>query len=307
MMMRKALFAVLLAGCASESDGPEILPGFTIDPPAQGEVQLVTPILENLTPGIDVQLCTYLDYVTTSDWDISRYKGMQSLAGHHNILYSVKQMKPPGTHECTDDDMVNVGYVGGGGSDGTVAADQLPPGIVFRVKAGTQLMIVSHWINATDQTLRGQAAYNVKVDPPSPDHDPADLFTIANTRMEIPVGGGAVHTECHMKEAKTMFMVGPHAHEWGTHVTVTKTSATGTRRIIQDIDWNKEMIFNTPLVKFTKEEPFKFEAGDTFGIDCQYKNDTGAVIQFPTEMCIAYGYFFPATQEEDCVDDNWPQ
>jgi hypothetical protein len=65
-------------------------------------------------------------------------------------------------------------------------------------------------------------------------------------------------------------------------------------------------LYNTPLVKFTNDAPYTFAAGDTYGVDCTYENSTGAPIPFPSEMCVAYGYYFPATQEIDCVDGHWP-
>ena len=48
-------------------------------------------------------------------------------------------------------------------------------------------------------------------------------------------------------------------------------------------------------------------AGDTFTVDCTYLNTTGGAISFPKEMCVGYGYYFPATAEIDCVDGAWPQ
>jgi len=27
---------------------------------------------------------------------------------------------------------------------------------------------------------------------------------------------------------------------------------------------------------------------------------------FPTEMCVSFGYFFPAVEEIDCTDGQWP-
>jgi hypothetical protein len=296
--------AVFGVGCASQPD--PFMAGFHVDPPGPGQIQVHTEVMKGIQPGQDITFCTYLDYKTSKLMDVTGYKGFQSLpGGHHNILYAVNQPQAPNTHECTEDDMTNVHYLGGGGTDGAIKADDLPPGIVFRVQQDTQLMIVSHFINSTDQVIDGQTAYNVTVEDPKPDSAPADLFTIVNTMMLVPTGTSQVHTECTLPQDMSLFMLGPHAHEHATRTVLSKVSA-GTTSTIQDIPWSADLIFNTPLVKFTKDAPFTFAAGDKFSIDCTFDNTTGSTIPFPSEMCIGYGYFFPANLEIDCVDTHWP-
>jgi hypothetical protein len=301
-----AAWAVVAVGCASDPAPDPYMPGFHVDPPGPGQIQVHTEIMKDIQPGQDITFCTYLDYKTSKLMDVVGYKGFQSLpGGHHNILYAANHAQAPGTHECTEDDMTNVHYLGGGGTDGAIKADDLPPGIVFRVQPATQLMIVSHFINSSDDVIDGQTAYNVTVEDPKPESSPADLFTIVNTMMQVTPGTSTTHTECTLAQDMQLFMLGPHAHEHATHTTLTKVSG-GTTSTIQDIPWSGDLIFNTPLVKFTKDAPFTFSAGDKFAIDCTFDNTTGSTIPFPSEMCIAYGYFFPADAEIDCVDTHWP-
>jgi hypothetical protein len=309
--MRMSLLAACAAlgfGCASQPPPDPFLAGFHVDPPGPGQIQVHTEILPDIQPGADITFCSYLDYKMSKELDVTGYKGFQtSPGGHHNILYAVNHSQPPGSHECTEDDMTNVHYLGGGGTDGTIKADDLPPGIVFRVEPATQLMIVSHFINASDDVISGQTAYNVTVETPKAENSPADLFTIVNTMMIVPPGTSHVHTECTLQQDMQLFMLGPHAHEHATRTVLTKTAAAGGAvTTVQDIPWSADLIFNTPLVKFTKDQPFTFAAGDKFAIDCTFDNTTGSDIPFPSEMCIGYGYFFPAALEIDCVDSQWP-
>lgn len=306
--IRPASALLLVAvGCGTSEPDP-FMKGFTPDKPGAGQIQIYTDVIPNIAPGADITYCSYLDYKTSKLLDVVGYKGMQSSpGGHHNILYAVATPQAPNTHECTEDDMLNVHYLGGGGTDATIKADDLPPGIVFRVQQETQLMIVSHWINASDQTISGQTAYNLTVEDPKPESAPADLFTVVNTMFQVNTGTAMVHSECTLAQGMQVFMLGPHAHEHATHMTLTKKAASdGSVTTIQDIPWTREMVFNTPLVKFTKDAPYTFATGDTYAVDCTYENTTGAPIPFPTEMCVAYGYYFPATHEIDCVDGHWP-
>jgi hypothetical protein len=310
--MRKCGLILLLCGAVScgGDDGiqeVELLPGFQPTPPTVGEIQVITPILPGVQPGQDVTYCTYLDYRMERELDIVSYKGFQSEQGHHTILYGARTARPAGTHECTDEDMYGVRYLGGGGTDATVGADALPDGIAFRVPADTQLMMVSHWINASETPIDVQAAYNLTVQEPRADVDPGDLFTSVATNFTLPEGVSTVTQSCALQDDFKFFLIGGHAHEWATHITISHTPAGGQAVVIYDTDWDPELIFDTPLDHYTKEAPFTMSAGDTFQVDCTYDNTTGASIRFPTEMCVGFGYFFPADGEIDCVDGVWPQ
>jgi hypothetical protein len=307
--MRIFLTVVLLAGCGTDERGtmgPELLPGFEVEPPAEGQLQIATPILPEIAPGQDITLCTYLDYTAPADLDIVDYKGFQSDQGHHTILYGAAQTKPAGTHECTEDDMFNVRYLGGGGTDATVEAGVLPPGIAFRVRQGTQLMMVSHWINMTDVPVRAQAVYNLTAQAPSAAVEPGDLFTIVTTRISLESGRGTARAECLLGSDLSFFLIGGHAHEYATHVTISRQAPEGEPQVVYDTSWAPDLIFDTPLDQYTKEEPYQMQAGDRVIVDCEYENTTGAPLAFPTEMCVGFGYYFPATREIDCVDSVWP-
>lgn len=305
--MTKRVFASLLVvGCASEGASP-FIDGFEPPPPADGEIQIVAPAVRDVAPGADITMCAYIDDRVASDTDIVSYHGYQSaLGGHHVILYSVQQQQAANAHECTEDDMLNARYLAGSGADTPPA--ELPAGVVFRIPANTQLMIQTHWINATDTPLDGQGAFNLKVTAPRPEHQTAQLFTIANTSFEVPVGQGKASTECVVERDLNVFTLGAHMHEWGTHASITHTPAdapSGT--MIYDHGWTEEDVFDPPRNNYPTSQPFRLKVGDKFRVDCSYNNTTGAPLQFPSEMCVAWTYAYPMTQQIDCTDGNWPR
>src|SRR5262245_61854494 len=163
--MRNGLLGILVVvGCASDN-GVELIPGFSPPPPGPDGIQLIIDPIRDIQPGTDVTLCTYLTYRTDRDYDIYNYAGFQSKdAAHHVILYAVSQTKPADTHVCTEDDMINGRYLAGGGAESPPV--ELPEGIVLRMPANTQLMIQTHWINASDKPIDGQAAFNLDVEAP---------------------------------------------------------------------------------------------------------------------------------------------
>jgi hypothetical protein len=309
--MRIRLLALLVAaGCGTDSaPSVELLPGFAPPDPGPDGIQLVAPPVRGIQPGTDVTYCTYLDYNSDRDVDIYAYEGYQTMvAGHHVILYAASQAQPAGTHECTEQDMLNVRYLGGGGADSPGAT--LPDGIVIRMPANTQVMIQHHWINATDQVVDGQAAFNIQVEAPDPSHINSQMFTTVSTQFELPPGAGSAHADCVVQADMSFFVLGGHAHDLGTRVSISVTPAAGatagTPTMIYDTPWSKEYQANPPRNMYTKDQPLEIHVGDRVSVDCEYNNTTGAPVSFPREMCVEFGYFFPATQEIDCVDGAWP-
>lgn len=304
------LTSLVVAACGSADEmqsGPSpFIPGFNPTAPKAGQLRVVTPPTPLIPPGKDITYCSYLDFDVQKTMDVTSYLGFQSKGGHHTILYAATHKQAPNTHECTDDDMYNVRYIGGGGTDATISASQIPKGIVFRVPAGSQLMMVSHYINASLDSVVGQAAYNLDVQDPSPDVDPGDLLTVVKTDFTLPPGIGRAHTECLLKQDFKFFMLGGHAHEYATNIKLGVVPISGNPTTFYDVAWDKSLIFNTPLNPYTKESPYEMHAGDRFTVDCTYNNTTDQPISFPTEMCVGFGYFFPAQHEIDCVDEAWP-
>jgi hypothetical protein len=305
--MNKLLLASLLfSGCASDSGDSQFIDGFSPPAPESDEVQIVAPAVRDVQPGQDITLCAYIDQRFAADTDIISYKGYQSkLGGHHVILYAVEHAQAANVHECTEDDMINSRYLAGSGADTPPA--ELPEGVVFRIPGNTQLMIQTHWINASDKPLDGQGAFNLRITEPKPEHKLAQLFTTVNTNFTVPVGTGSAAAECTVKEHMNVFLLGGHMHEWGTHVKIAHTPVTSTTpNVIYDYGWTAEDVFDSPRNNYTTDNPFVLNVGDKIRVDCSYNNTTGAPLPFPSEMCVAFAYGYPLDHQIDCVDGNWP-
>ena len=304
--MNKSLLlaSLLFVGCASDSES-SFIDGFSPPAPKSDEIQIVSPAVRAIQPAQDITLCAYIDERVASDMDIVSYQGYQShVGGHHVILYSVERSQAANVHECNEDDMVNARYLAGTGADSPQT--ELPKDVVFRIPGNTQLMIQTHWINATDKPIDGQGAFNLKVTDPKPEHKLAQLFTTVTTSFTLPVGLGSTSTECTVKEHMNAFMIGGHMHEWGTHVKISHTPVSAaTPNVIYDYGWSAEDVFDPPRNNYTTDNPFILDVGDKIHIDCNYNNTTGAPLPFPSEMCVAFVYGYPLDKQIDCVDGNW--
>jgi hypothetical protein len=305
--MNKLLLVLLFSGCASDSGDSQFIDGFSPPAPKSGEIQIVAPAVYDMAPGADITMCSYIDQRIADETDIVDYQTFQSLAGaHHALLYSVMQQQPANTHECNEDDMINARYLAGGGADSPPA--DLPEGVVFRMPANTQLLIQTHWINATDHPIDGQAAFNLQVTKPKPEHRTAQLFATTNTEFVLPVGTGRASADCTIAKEMNVFTLTGHMHEWGTHVKITHTPvASATEATIYETGWSNEYQFNPPRNHYTTDAPFVLSPGDRIHIDCDYNNTTGTPLPFPSEMCAAVAYGYPLDTQINCVDGIWQE
>lgn len=295
--MRAVIVLVVLAGCA--------------DPAPSDELHVIGPMVRDIAPGADVTLCSYLPIGEALDRtvDIVGATGEQSQpGGHHAVLYMVQNQRPVDTHPCTDDDMLNARYLASaGGGDAGGEVDFIPEGVAYRAEAGKQLMVQTHWINAANSSIDGNATFTLRVQPPSDEVDLAQLFTWTSTDISVPPQGtGAARTDCVVQQEMTFYHLGGHAHEHGTHVRLTHTAQGGEPRIFYDEEWTAYYSFDPPRIYLDREDAMVVRPGDTLSIDCSYANDTDEELRFPYEMCTGFGFFFPGEAQLDCTDGRWP-
>ena len=304
-----AAFAV---GCSSSHGtmggvdmGPTRPAGFNPPPPDPGEVEYDSPIIAGIAPGTDVTYCSYLDAHIADETDVVHFRVTQSLSGHHAILYAAKQERPVDTHVCTEDDMVNTRFIAAGGAEsvGTIA---IPDGLAFRIPAGTQLMMQTHWINATENTVDGQAVAYITPQPSSPSRQVLDLFNVVLTNFTIPAGKTlTASTTCNVKKDLQLFTLTGHEHEYGSHVDIQLLSG-GNSSMLWSYDWEPQFQSAPPYKIYGVSQPLQLTAGQQVQVTCTWSNPTGNDLGFPREMCVGSSFYFPAVDGEiDCVDGNW--
>jgi hypothetical protein len=302
----------LMASCTSSGGDAEttpaeeeILPGFHPPPAAPGDVRIVAPMIRGIEPGRDVTYCTYIENPFGREVDVIQSLGFQSKFGHHALLMEVPgaTAKPGDSHVCTEADMTTARFLAGG-SD---AAQNIviPEGIAFRISPKANLMIQTHWINTTDKPADGATVFNVAARDPDPTRQAAQLFTVLTTSFELaPRSTTKASTDCTIQEDLSLFNFGGHEHEWGTHVHVDRIR-NGVSEVLYDQPWLPEYQSNPPLKLFEVRAPLSFKKGDVLHVDCEWKNTEDHAIVFPREMCVAFGFHFPATADIQCVDNKW--
>jgi hypothetical protein len=309
---RWLVLASLVVGCSSSHNTPpDMSPtvmrpaGFNPPAPEAGETEFDSPIIPAIAPGTDTTLCSYLDTRITDQTDVVHFRVLQSTTGHHAILYAAKQTRDVGTHVCTDDDMVNSRFIAAGGSE-SIAMIAIPDGLAFRIPANTQLMMQTHWINATQNTVDGQAVALVTMKPTDPSRQVLDLFNIVNTNFTIPAGQTVTSSStCAIKQDLQLMTITGHEHEFGSHVSIEQTDGAQTT-MLWNHDWQPSYQSAPPFQIYGVVQPLVLKAGQQVQVTCTWNNPGAVDLAFPREMCVATGFYFPATQGEiDCVDGHW--
>lgn len=301
--------AISLLGCGTDpsKSGPETLPDLLVPPPPENGVQVITPIFEDIQPGTDNEVCAWTDIIFETETDVKMTESHQNEPpGHHAILFYTLDKQPPGTQRvCTDTDMASFRYLTGNGGNGV--PNEAPGDLVFRIPAGAQLVVNSHYLNASDEVLRGQSLINVSFAPPG-NYTPSGSTAIVNTGLEVQQGVTKQQMHCTFENELKLWYFIPHMHRWGKHINVDVTRS-GTKERVFDLDWSEQYTFHPPEKRFETTAPFVFKPGDSIDVECEWDNDEGRVLPFGFEMCVAFGQFIDdqGLGGWACDNGNWTE
>jgi len=299
----------VLVGCGTDS-GPQYVANFNPSQVTPGYTRFLTPMMKGIAPGDNVEYCQWVAGPAATAQDVIDISGMQSRTGHHAILYATSetQFAVGESHICTEQDMLALTFIGAIGGEGTASsASHLPDGLYFRLPVDRALMINSHWLNATDEMIDGQAVIDVKFAPASDQRQTADLFANNGTRFQIPPGRATYDASCVLQQDMSLAMVANHMHDHGATVFSELVHPDGTTdMLLTEPTWSAEEQFNPQYTKFSLGAPKLAHAGDTYHTHCEWQNATTKTLAFPDEMCSGIAFYFPAQGNISCTEGAWP-
>lgn len=293
-----AILTVLSAACSPMEMVEEEL---MLPPAPANGMQIRLKEVPNLQPGTSYEYCTWTDQITTTDLDVKAMQGIQNKIGHHVVMFYTTKMQPPGTtRECTEEDMASFRFSGGAGEG---MEDAVPGDLVFRIPKGVQLVINHHYLNASQNVLRGQSALNIRFADPGQPRIPAGNLAFVNTELRIPVGKSSMDILCTMKRDEKMWRLLPHMHRWG-QTTRIDLVVGGVAQKVFDLPWQEDFTFHAPVMTWPLDKPLSLKAGDQVKVHCEWDNTTDKPMTFGMEMCVAFGNTINAENRDNIACDN---
>jgi hypothetical protein len=269
-----------------------------LTPPAAADgFQLATPSFD-LLPGQEVFKCYHVAVPNDAEFPVGEWDGQMSPGSHHFILY--RSASDNTASDTLTDGACTQGF---GGTtwlytQGTPRSHLLfPDGVAMPLSAHEKLNFDMHYINTTSETLHAQVVLNVnKVK--AAEFQKADAQISFNVSINVPAHGTqTVSGDCTPPPGAKYFVMQTHTHKHATVAVINRKLANGQmgEELVHTTNWDN------PEIRVWHDAPFlTFEAGEKFHYSCTFQNDTNASIRVgvsadTNEMCMAEGYFFPAS------------
>lgn len=296
-----ALVCFASSGCGSTPGSST--PGPQTNEPAP--LTLVSPELQ-LAPGQEKTFCYYTTLTNATPVGVRKFESTMTPGSHHLILFTTSERaKPDGTlEEC--------GFPGGRrGPGGTrsipvwayaaqtpTAEIAMPSGVGMTFKERQPVILQMHYLNARPESLRPSATLTIRLHARD-DYVRAAPFVTFDTNIRVPAGAmGASRGTCVVPEGAKFFLASTHSHKFTTRARVLD----GDEVVVDTDDWEH------PKMTQWTAEPFRTFRTGHLTYECTYNNTSPSTLTTgdsaqTDEMCMAIGYFFPATGMRFCVDE----
>jgi copper type II ascorbate-dependent monooxygenase-like protein len=286
-------------------------------PSADQGFQIATPPNQIVVqPGAEAFLCFYKNIPVSSDVNVGKMQSwMTPGSSHHFIAFQTGSGASGGGFGGFG------GFGGGAQPDGTLSSCglgaggqwvfatsvpgkeielKMPDGVGLPFAATTQIVLNMHFINPGATTAYPQVKMNFLY-AQNFQYQAAPMVSF-NTTINIPPaaadgtpGTQTVSGTCSAPAGAQFFLMTSHTHKHATVTDVNYISGGQTMNIVHTTDWE-----NPDVGLWSAPDYLTVQQGDSFTYSCTYENTaTTAVTVGETaasnEMCMAIGYYFPAT------------
>jgi hypothetical protein len=284
--------------------------GGGIEPPKRG-FQLQSPEID-IDPGQEITYCWYFRTPNTTPMAIKRWQSSMTPGSHHLIMYTTNSdILPVGTVSAA-----NCGAVSGGGIGNfpvwtyaaqTPEADlQLPPDdgagqpLAIEIAANQAGFLQMHYLNSSDAPIKVHVTLNAEALDEGVAYTKTAAYVTFNGNISIPAMTNN-HTQaysCNVPGTSKFWLMSTHAHKQAVRTAVKD----GTAMVFESADWEH------PGAKaWDKATPFYTFSSGKLTYECTWNNPTTRTITTgdsaqTDEMCMASGYFFPATKPVFCYN-----
>jgi len=277
----------------NDPDGDEDLP-----PPETG-FQIVTPEIE-IAPGEEVTYCYYTTVPIDAVAGVKRWESHMTPGSHHLILYLLGNGPADGTltEDCNFFDGGSGAPVWAYAAQTVDAAFAMPDGVGMDIGADQRAVVQMHYLNASDDPIVAHVAINGETHEPGAEYIKAAPYVTYNTQISIDPGEpGSAGGSCQVPPNAKFFLMSTHSHRFSTRTEVKN----GGEMVLESNNWEH------PESQAWEAEPFYEFTSGRLDYRCEYFNGSEQVVEtgdsaLTDEMCMAVGYFFPATRSIFCLN-----
>jgi Copper type II ascorbate-dependent monooxygenase, C-terminal domain len=323
--MRTGLFACLFliacggGGGTSDGGGDDTQePDGGITPPARG-FQIVSPDIL-IKAGEEVTYCYYFRTSNTEPMAINKWESAMTPGSHHLIMFTTGQTdkKPVGTI-----DREGCGFGGTGTnvpswtySAQTATASMALPSddgtgkpLAMDIPANTAGFVQMHYFNSSDNDIMAHVTINAEALAAGAAFTKTAAYVTYNSNIMIPAQTNNVVASqtCSGPPAGSKFwLMSTHAHKQAVKTEVI--DAGNSAMIMSSTDWEHP---EPEYFDGAQKQFYALSAGNKLTYRCTYNNpnlydimsgDSAAT----DEMCMASGYYFPATKPLICLNQLGP-
>lgn len=311
------VLAVVLGACGGDGSGDDgggdDTMGTPDAPPARPPaLRLESPEID-IPPGAELTYCWYFRALNTQKLAINRWESTMSPGSHHLILYtSANDIKPPGTVTTVD--------CGAGASLSSFptwmysaqtaeSSMSLPTDdgegkpLAMEIEPNQSGFIQLHYNNRGDTTIKAKVIVNGYSLDDGVAYTRTAAYVTYNNRINIPAmaTGDIEALTCNVPATSKFWMMSTHSHRQSVRTAVLDGMPGTGAKVFESTDWEHpgESRWDGPTFHTFQSGKLTYE--------CEYNNPYNRIIiagdsaQFD-EMCMASGYFFPATRPVFCFN-----
>jgi hypothetical protein len=269
--------------------------GTDIAPPAPADgFQIVSPASITLTPGAEQFWCYTKNIPGTGEVDVGGFQSwMTKGASHHFITFHNTGGVDGQLVSCP---LGSGDWVYATSRSGMIIGMDLPQNVGLPFQAGSSLIMNMHLINTGIDVVKPVVKLNVMY-AKNVMYKAGSVFSLAaNAQIRVPPNGTqTVRGSCTAPAGSKFFLWTTHSHKFTTEDNIDYVSGGKTTNIVHTTDWE-----NPGTHVWGAPDFLTVKAGDSFNYSCTYRNTLAQTLTFgetanSNEMCLAIGYYFPAS------------
>jgi hypothetical protein len=305
------------AACGTDAGGPGDGPPDGAGPPARG-FEVVSPEV-TIMPGQEITYCYYFHTPNTEAMVVKKWSSEMTPGSHHMIMYTTASDEmPPGTLSTASCG----GFALGNVPSWTYSAQTPSNAIALPTDDGTGLPLGQeiepatpayfqmHYLNATDAPIKAHVTLDAEAYEAGVAYTRTAAYVTYNASISIPPSAiGDVETmTCSVPAGAKFWILSTHAHKQAVKTQIKDGMPASTAIPFASTDWEH------PGQMMWMAAPFYAFSTGKLTYECTYDNlgDNAklTIVDGPSaatnEMCMATGYYFPATKPLLCFNNNGP-